>query len=497
MIVTGIVLWFIKHESMGPAWLVFYYIPILPVALVVWSVTTLRSTKQVRRIALALIMLIVSGIWALIRTEGIDGNFVATFYCRWTKSSEEKMLTDTENKNIPIHRIEIDINKEAEWSGFRGPDRNGIISGVCIDTDWNTSQPVVLWRKPIGAGWSSFAVHSNFIYTQEQRGENEIVACYNLKNGEPQWYHKDAERFFESNGGAGPRGTPTLNNGRVYALGGTGLFNVLDARDGKVIWSRNVVKDTKTPVPTWGFSGSPLVIDDMVIVAASNSIISYDINSGKPCWSKKYEKEGYSSPHFLNINGIPQVAFINGKGIISFKAATGKTIWKHDWQGEPILQPSITPDGDILISVSETSGIRCLSVTKGPDAWIVKERWTSRKLNPYFNDFVVHKGYIYGFHTRSLACIDVKDGKRKWKGGRYGNGQLVLLADQDLLIIISEKGKVAIVKADPDMFKELGNFQAIEGKTWNHPVLVKDLLLVRNDKEMAVYRLALADNRSS
>src|SRR5262249_41939867 len=127
-----------------------------------------------------------------------------------------------------------------------------------------------------------------------------------------------------------------------------------------------------------------------------------------------------------------------------------------------------------------------------PGGWSVTERWTSNGLKPYFNDFVVHDGYAYGFDGSILSCIDLKDGTRKWKGGRYGNGQLILLADQGLLLVLSEEGELALVRAAPDQFTALARFPAIEGKTWNHPVLVEDILLVRNGEEMAAFRLSLA-----
>jgi outer membrane protein assembly factor BamB len=382
--------------------------------------------------------------------------------------------------------------KPVEWPGFRGPDRDGTSRGVRIATDWSASPPIELWRRPIGPGWSSFAVAGDRLYTQEQRGSDEIVACYDATTGAQVWIHRDPVRFFEANGGAGPRGTPTLSNGRVYAFGATGIVNALDPNNGAVVWSRNAVSDTGAQVPTWGFSSSPLVVGDMVIVAASGRLVAYDGASGKPRWIAKTGGVSYSSPHLMTIGGVTQILMLSGAGATGLAPADGKQLWQHPWPGFPIVQPAATADGDVLIVAAGDSGTRRIAVAHGPGGWTVEERWTSNGLKPYFNDFVVHKGYAFGFDVRILACIDLKDGTRKWKGGRYGSGQLLLLADQDLLLVLSDEGELALVNATPDQFTELARFKAIEGKTWNHPVLVGNRLLVRNGQEMAAFRLPLA-----
>ena len=366
-----------------------------------------------------------------------------------------------------------------------------MVHGARIASDWSHSPPVALWRRAIGPGWSSLAVSGDRFYTQEQRGEDEVVACYNTATGQPVWTHRDGVRFFESNGGAGPRATPTLSNGRVYTFGATGILNALAAGDGAVVWSRNAAADTHTKVPDWGFASSPLVVGDLVIVAVAGKLVAYDLATGDPRWFGQSDGVSYSSPQLLTIDGVAQILLMSASGASSVTPANGTRLWEHAWPGSAIVQPALTPDGDVLITHIER-GTRRIAVAHGPGGWTVDERWTSNALKPYFNDFVVHKGHAFGFDGRILTSIDLKDGTRTWKGGRYGNGQLVLLPDQDLLLVLSEEGELALVGATPDQFTELARFPAIEGKTWNHPVLVGDVLLVRNGQEIAAFRLALA-----
>jgi outer membrane protein assembly factor BamB len=379
----------------------------------------------------------------------------------------------------------------AGWPGFRGPGRDSIIRGVRIETDWSRSPPAELWRRPIGPGWSSFAVRGNLLYTQEQRGDDEIVASYDVTTGKPVWKHRDSTRFWESNGGAGPRATPTLSGGRVYTFGATGILNALSADDGAVVWSRNVASDTGAMIPEWGFASSPLVVDDLVIVHA-DALVAYDRATGNRRWLGPARGGGYSSPQLVTIDGVAQIVQLSGSGATSVAPADGTLLWEHSWPGVPIVQPAMVATGDLLISTTGAAGTRRIAVAHGPAGWTVEERWTSIGLKPYFNDFVVHDGHAFGFDGSILACIALEDGKRTWKGGRYGNGQLVLLADQNLLLVLSEEGELALVKATPDQFTEVARFQALEGKTWNHPVLVGDVLLVRNGEEMAAFRLAAA-----
>jgi outer membrane protein assembly factor BamB len=191
----------------------------------------------------------------------------------------------------------------------------------------------------------------------------------------------------------------------------------------------------------------------------------------------------------VEIDGVRQVLFVNSAGVSGLSPTDGTVLWSSAWAGYPIVQPQVVAGGGVLFAVQEGLGLRRLAVSRGGGAWTASETWTSRGLKPYFNDFVVHKGHAYGFDSNILSCIDLADGTRKWKGGRYGNGQLVLLADQDAMLVLGEEGQIALVKAAPDGFTELATIAGLEGKTWNHPVVVGDRLLVRNSAEMAAFRL--------
>ena len=366
-----------------------------------------------------------------------------------------------------------------------------MVRGARIATDWKAAPPVEVWRRPVGPGWSSFAVGGGRVYTQEQRGEHEVVACYNAADGAPLWIHKDAARFYESNAGAGPRATPTLSGGRVYTLGATGILNALDAASGSLVWTRNAAADTEAKTPGWGFAGSPLVVGDVVIVAAAGTLAAYAAATGEPRWSGPRTAGGYSSPHRVVLGGVEQVLLVNSPGVMSVAPADGRVLWRHEVPSSGrIVQPAVTAEGDLLISEGEGSYLHRLAVAPRGDGWAVEERWLSEGLKPYFSDFVVHRGHAYGFDNGALACIDLNDGERRWEGGDYGSGQLVLLPEQDVLLVVSERGELALVGAAPEGFKELGRAPAIKGKTWNHPVLAGDLLLVRNAEEMAAFRLA-------
>ncbi len=538
----------VAHESIigaGMGMLLYVMaIQVMSLALVLWAVTSRRLSLGARRASMAATILAACGLFAIIRTDGVSSNRLGSDYrWRWTPTAEASLLARAATepdpvapppavvesaKDVPVPapgevpaapatKPAADVRpggeadgtglamsergtaqtrgpSRVEWPGFRGPARDSVIRDVSIKTDWSASPPVQMWRRAIGPGWSSFAVSGDLLYTQEQRGDDEIVSCYRVSTGEPVWRHRDPVRFWESNGGAGPRATPTLHRGRVYAFGATGVLNALDAATGKRLWSHNVSTDTGRRVSDWGFSSSPLIVDDVVIVAAAGTLAGYDVDTGQQRWTGPKYGGSYSSPHRVTIDGVVQALLLGGPGAISVDPATGATLWIHEWVAGPIVQPAVLPDGDIIIhalTATGGQGTRRLHVSQEAGKWKVEECWTSNGLKPYFNDFVIHKGHAYGFDGNILSSINMEDGKRNWKGGRFGNGQMVLLADQNVLLVLSEDGELVLVSATPDKFTEIARFPALNAKTWNHPVLVGDVLLVRNGEEMVAFRLSL------
>ena len=496
------------HESMAKSMmgLLFplYALPLVCTALLVWAVLSRSWPQKKRAVTLVVAVLLASSPWFFLRTGGFTIEVDSDFAWRWSPTPEERLLAEETAlpKAAAAAEDELDDTGSSDasnvvpaWPGFRGASRDGVVRGVQIATDWDASPPQELWRRPIGPGWSSFAVAGDRIYTQEQRGEEEAVACYDLNTGAPIWRHTDQARFWEAIGGAGPRATPTLHEGRVYALGATGVLNALDAADGSVLWSRNAAEDTEVETPMWGFCGSPVLVDGVVIVATEGVLVAYDAATGESRWTGPRGGDGYSSPHLLNLHGVPQVVLLSKTGAVSLRPASGELIWEYPWEGRTrIIQPALVGDSDLLISKGEVTGLRRVHVAHADGQWSFDERWDTARLKPYFSDMVVHDGHAFGVDGSVLACVDIETGKRVWKGGRYGSGQLFLLADQGLLLVLSEAGELALVAAKSDDFEELALFQALDGKTWNHPVLVDDVLLLRNAEEMAAFRLTLASN---
>jgi outer membrane protein assembly factor BamB len=501
-IVVSLVAGFLSDKSVGPLALFMTALPFIFTVWTLWILVSRNLSPHTQRLGYCAVMVSTVGFFALLRWEGLYGNQIPQFAWRWTPTAEERFLATQEvESTTPFDQSAIAPRawklQPGDWPEFRGPNREGVVRDLRINTDWSADPPKVLWRRPVGPAWSSMIVVDGFLVTQEQHGEREAIVSYDAATGNKVWTHSDPERFFEALAGAGPRATPTFADGHIFAMGAKGRLTCLEASDGKPIWSRDVVKETGGTAPQWGYSTSPLVVDDKVITFAGGvdeqSVVAYDAKTGQPLWKRAGGAYTYSSPHLLTIHGQRQVLVDDSLSLRSLSVDDGGLLWERPAESQmamPMLQPLLL-NGDQLLQAAEP-GVVLLQIQHADDKWSLIERWATNRLKPSFNDFVVHGGHIYGLDDGILTCVDLTDGKRIWKRGRYGHGQMLLLAEQRVLLILSERGEVVLVAATAEGHNELGRFQAIEGKTWNHPIIVHGRLYVRNAEEMACYELKLA-----
>jgi outer membrane protein assembly factor BamB len=507
-IMGGAIATFLSPTRVG---MIAWFLMTLPVVITAWTAWMLVArTLSPRgwRVGLVVTLLLGWAAFLLIRMEGLSGDGETVIRWRWSPTAEELYLAEREQEDGgpatagALGSAAQDWHLQpGDWPGFRGPRRDGVVRGEVIATDWTRSAPRLVWRRRVGPAWSSLAVVGDRLFTQEQRGESEAVVCLDARTGREVWSHEDAARFWDGQAGAGPRATPTFAAGRLFALGATGILNCLDAATGKRKWSRNIAADSGAKAPLWGFSGSPLVVSGVVIVFAGGQgdkgLLAYRADTGEPSWAVAAGKASYSSPHLASVQGEEQILWLDERGLVALAPASGAVLWEYTAAGRGMprsLQPNVVGKGQILIGSEADFGTALIDVARDGKTWSATERWASLQMKPSFNDFVVQDGFIYGFDKNIFCCVDLKTGERRWKKGRYGHGQVLLLAQRRLLLVVSERGEAILVRADPKHHKELGRFQAINGKTWNHPAVARNRLYVRNGEEMACYELGPASN---
>ena len=397
---------------------------------------------------------------------------------------------------------------------FYGPNRDAVLpeSSVTGSLDWAANPPEELWRQPIGIGWSGFAVAGNRAITQEQRAGEELVTCYDLLTGDLLWAHGDETGFYivaedEENGmkemaGDGPRAVPTIHEGKVYTYGATGVLNCLDLETGDRLWTRNVLQENYGPLPKWGKSTSPLIIDDLGLVVVSavesyqgdrtdiTTLVAYRMEDGEPAWVYEGAGASYSSPTLLELHGVRQIVSVNGHGVTGHDPETGEQFWRFPWKGNmpKVGQPIPLPDNRLLVTASYGVGSHLLQIHHEEGQWSAESVWRALRLKTKFSTAAVHGGHAYALDEGTLSCVDLETSKRVWKDGKYGFGQHLLIGDK--LLVQAEDGYLAMVRASPEGFEELSRIDALTSMTWNPPTLAGRYLLVRNDKEAICFKLA-------
>ena len=382
------------------------------------------------------------------------------------------------------------------WTDFRGPRRDGHYDERPILTAWPAAGLKPIWKQPIGAGYASFVVAGGRAFTIEQRGGNEVAAAYDVATGRELWTSAWAAAFREFMGGDGPRATPTWHDGLVYVLGGEGEFRCLDAATGRLVWRTNILADAGANNLQWGMAASPLVVDNTVVVLPGGpngqSIVAYDRKSGKRVWGALDDQQSYSSPMLVTLGGVRQLLVFSATRLMGLTPERGEVLWEHPWKTQADInasQPLVVGPNRVFISTGYGVGATVLELTPAGDRFSVREVWRNIRMKNQFTSSVLHNGFVYGLDESILACVDVATGELKWKGGRYGYGQVALASDH--LIVLTEGGDLALVKATPDRHQEIVRFSVLDGKTWSHPAFSGGYLLIRNIGEMAAFDLRL------
>jgi outer membrane protein assembly factor BamB len=435
-------------------------------------------------------VLLVAGVGKLAaRREGvISGVGFPRLVWRWSP----RLGDDLPPIAVSHQTVDLSTTTSDDFPEFLGPGRRNAVEGVVLSRDWS-KPPRLLWQKPIGLGWSSFAVVGSSAITQEQRGDSELVVCYDLATGNPVWSHShDHTRFVDSQGGDGPRATPTISGGRVYAMGATGILDCLDGATGNSIWSQAVLPSPENNV-VWGKSCSPLIVDDLVTVTGGRNgptLIAYHKNDGSLAWSNGTDTPAYASPMLATLAGIRQIVTMNVGGVTAHDPADGRLLWRFDWPNRmpKNVQPIAVDADHLLLSAGYSMGSLVLQLEPSNGAIKTSTIWTSRHLRPKFSNSVIYKNCVYGIDDPpAMTCLELSTGKRMWRDGSYGFGQLLRVGN--LMLVECESGEVALVDPQPDALHELGRFKALKDRTWSGPALVGHRLLVRNDQEAACYEL--------
>lgn len=490
------------HESIGLS--LFLYggpVSMLLVAAIMHWMRNVPTAKRLSAVVFAL-----ATVWCsfpLLKVNGFTGDYLPEFAWRWKQTTEERLLADTSGPRTIETDAEQVWNPPAEpWPQFRGTRKNGRVDWHGAELDWQSSSPQELWRNSVGPGWSSFAVVSDRLFTQEQRGADEAVTCYGTANGDLIWKTTSSGRFHEIVSGAGPRATPTYSDGHVFALGGNGWLQCLDASDGGVVWRKKLTDEFDVSPPMWGFSCSPLLVDSLCIVhvggKGDDGVVAFDTETGEVVWrTASPYAENYCTPSLMEFAKRATIVFNNRDGLHAVSPSDGTRLWEFrpsQWNGPSMVQSQQLDGNSLVTSLGDGIGMARLQIQLADDGtWEVQESWSTRRLRPSFNGFVTYKGHAYGFDQNILTCLNLTDGSRRWKRGRYGFGQVVLIESTAQLIVISDEGGLILVDASPEAHVERGRVLAVPGKTWNHHVVGGNILYARNGESAVALRLAQGD----
>jgi outer membrane protein assembly factor BamB len=483
------IIWYVAptHQSRNIA--TFILLLITAGLLLLWFLLASRASAIWRAVTFLTLLACAFVSRRLFEIRGVSGDLVPIIALRSTPKYSAKIPQPEATPRVsPTNSLVA-----GEFPQFQGPLRNGVITSVQLETNWSLNPPAIVWRKEVGPAWSGFAISSGRAVTQEQRQDLECVVCYNLLTGEILWSRSDNGHYSTVIAGEGPRATPTISNNRVYTLGATGLLTCLDLLSGNLIWQKDVLKENHAPVPEWGLAGSPLVINDKVVVSVgakdNHSLIAYNVSTGELLWASGQSSAEYSSPTLLNFLGQPQIVIFNSS-IVSHQPENGSILWKYPWPGghPHIALPVAVSSNLLLVSSGYGTGSELIQLDKvSPTNWTTSRVWKSMALKSKFAPILVYHDFIYGLDDGIFTCVELKTGQRKWKDGRYGHGQALLV--NDFILLTAEKGDLVLIQPNPEKLLEISTLHVFSEKSWNPPALAGQYLLMRNDHQAACLKL--------
>lgn len=481
-------------------------IPIGSLLLLIWWVFFAPVQWIVRFLLLFMLIVGVSaflffGVRKVEFTTNAAG-MVPIFYFSWKPSDQQRLeqhqQNESDNNNLPP--VDITIGAE-DFARFRGPKTDGVVKHIKLETDWAKHPPKELWRRPAVEGYSGFAVAGNVAVTMEQRKNEECIVAYDRATGRQRWVYTCGVKYEDNmKMGDGPRATPTIHDGLIFAIGASGEVTCINS-EGKAIWSRNMLKDGKAKNIEWGMTGSPLIVGNLVIAhagvdkenPASSAVIAYDYKTGEKEWAVGNRAAGYASPQLVTLGKTQQILLFDAAGLVSYDVK-GNELWQHEWRSKMdmnMIQPLVFGDDRVFITSELDNGCAMVKVTpqKPGEPWKVESVWKNKNLAGRFANPVTDGKNIYGlqFLNGVLRCLDVETGKLRWSGERYGPGQMLMV--DNVLMIVSDTGEVSLLKTDTDAPEVLGRFNAFDDKTWNTPALAGDQLFLRNQHEIVCFKL--------
>ncbi len=369
-----------------------------------------------------------------------------------------------------------------EWPQWRGASRDGISKETGLLKQWPEAGPPLAWKASgAGSGYSSFSISKGRLYTMGSRGDREFVIAFDVATGKEVWATPHGKTFDNDRGG-GPRGTPTIDGDRVYALGGSGDLSALDARTGKIVWTQNVLSKFGGANIRWGISESPLVIGDKVLVNAGGrgaSIVALKKTDGSLIWKSESDEAGYSSALPVQVGGTTQVIFFTGSRVVALDLRDGKLLWEYAAPSNNVanIATPVARGNRVWISSDYGTGGGLVEIKadgKGQEVYFTKEMRNHHATSILIGD------HLYGFSSAILTAMRFDTGEVAWKDRSVGKGSLTY-ADGHLYAF-SENGVVGLVVAHPEAYLEKGRFRIQQGSlpTWAHPVVAGGRLYIRD-----------------